>query len=419
MRRRPWPAALLLGASALLAAAAVPAAPHLTSARALADLRSAAEEGDTAADALRERLLRDARRDWRWGSVSGEFVTSGPSEAKTCHPADDPQATEYLTEGASDAYAQALGAHLADDDGLGARARSHVLDLVDTRGFRGLDGAYGGSNQCILELAISTAIWIETAALLEGTPAWGPADRTAFQTWLAGEVYPKVAWASRARSNNWGVAGSLAAWAIARYVAGAVPLLEEQEPEPRRLEPEAAAAAHGALQHARLSGELAGDAHCPERGIQPGGGIPEELRRGATGCDGRHLVADDASLAYQTMHVQLLVLHAELLRRDGDPSLYTAESAPGAPAILQAILFVIDNPDPEGRSWPWPDARLGTLVVASGFYDHPALADAADGGETFRGGRLLPYARVTHGPEMASSRRTLGAPGKPVYVEGP
>jgi hypothetical protein len=157
-------------------------------------------------------------------------------------------------------------------------------------------------------------------------------------------------------------------------------------------------------------------------GIQPDGGIPEELRRGATGCNGDHLVDDDDSLGYHTMHVELLVLHAELARRRGDSSLYDVDVAPGAPAILQAIRFVIANGTPDSESWPWPEARLGTLVVAATYYQaDPQLAEEAGRDGTFRAGRTLPYARVTHGTETARSAANtplpeLGRPGRPEPV---
>jgi hypothetical protein len=395
------------------------AAAGLTSTTSLAALRDAADEGHEPEEALVADLHDAARRGWRWGSVAGEFVTSGPRTSKTCHPANDPASTKYLKEGAPDAYAQILGAHLAGDAQLAVRARSHVVDLLDTTSFRGLDGNFGADNQCILEVAISIPIWIETAKLLEGTSAWSASDRASFQAWLAGEVYPRVAWASRVRSNNWGSAGSLAAWAIAVYVDGTIPVLREAEPVRVDLAPTAAAAAHLGVQRARMSGVYEGDAACARVGIQPDGGIPEELRRGATGCNGSYLVDDDASLGYQTMHVELLVLHAELARRRGDSSLYDVTVAPGVPAILQAIRFVIANGAPGGKSWPWPESRLGTLIVAATYYQaDPQLAEAAGSDGTFRAGRTLPYARVTHGVETVQSgeEEPLGKPGRPILV---
>lgn len=405
---------------ALLAAEVGGAAPGLIGLDDLAALRAAADAGRSPEQSDRERLLEDARAAWRWGSVSGEFVTSSTGDGKRCHPLSNPAAAPYLTEGAPDAYARALGAHLSGDEALAAAARARLLDLVDTHGFRGLDGPFGGGNQCILDLALSLPIWIETARLLEETSSWSPADGAAFRAWLSGEVYTRVAWASRERSNNWGVAGSLAAWSIATYVGDEVESLEEIEPVYRSDSPPDAAAAHAEVQLARLRGSLAGDARCESLGIQVHGGIPEELRRGVTGCEGTHLVEDDASLRYQALHVELLVLHAELMRRQADYSLYEAAVIPSVPAILQAILFVIDNPTPGGRSWPWPDSRAGTLTMAASYYAHPSLAAAADAADGFRGGRNLPYARITHGWREQGTGAPLlpeiGAPGRPTLA---
>jgi hypothetical protein len=402
----------------LLASASAQASPGiLTSAQELAAIRAAADAGRSPEAQESQRMIQDARRPWRWGSVSGEYVTTAlPS--KTCHPADDP-ASDYLLEGAPDAYAQAIGALLTGDPELAAQAREHVLDLVDTSGFHGLAGDYDADNQCILDLALSIPIWIETARLLEDTPVWSADDAAAFQAWLAKPVYPRVAWASRVRRNNWGAAGSLSAYSIARYVEGGVASLEEVAPESRSLAPSAAADAHTEMQRLRIGHTWVGDARCPELGIQPHGGIPEELRRGSTGCDGTYLVADDNALAYQTMHVELLVLHAEALRRLGDPSLYRLEAAPGVPAILQAIRFVIANSSPGGRSWPWKDSRWGALVVAASFYGDPVLTEAARGGSTFRGGRTLPYARFTAlAPPLVADPDAgpVGQPGKPMFT---
>lgn len=406
-----------------LAAGTAVAAPGLVDVEELEALRAAADAGQLPERWERDRLLVDARADWRWGSVSGDFVTSLSGDVKRCHPASDEGASSYLTQGAPDAYAQVLGALVSGDDELAQEARGHVLDLVDTRGFDGLEGPFGGSNQCILDLSLSVPIWIETARLLERTGVWSQADGSAFRSWLAGQVYSRVAWASRERSNNWGAAGSLAAWSIARYVDGEVASLSEIAPAPRSDSPAEAAAAHAALQLERLHGELAGDARCDLLGIQVHGGIPEELRRGSTGCAGSYLVDDDASLRYQALHVELLVMHAELMRRSGDYSLYEAAVTPQVPAILQAILFVIDNPTPGGRSWSWPSSRAGALTVAATYYASPVLAAAADTDDGFRGGRTLPYARITHGHAErgvgAPLEPEIGAPGRPSLAKSP
>lgn len=362
-------------------------------------MRNLADQGVAHYVASREALRREAQRDWRWGSVAGTFTTTRQEGEKTCHPSADPGQVDALKEGAPDAYAKVLTYHFGSGSGTGSdvgfaeEARARVIDWVDTGGFQGLGGLdWSGQNQCILELGISIPVWIETAILLESTPSWVPADRASFAHWLAREVYPKVAWASRVRRNNWGAAGSLSASAIARYVNGWVPELAEVEPEPRTLDPRSAWREHDAIQLDRIRTLWKGDSECERHGIQDHGGIPDELRRGAGGCDAASIPsADDPGLGYQTMHVELLVYHAEMLRRAGDGTLFSATTAGGAPALLQAILFVIDNPSPDGRSWAW-GARIGALAVAQRVYGDPRLSTALRDPPSFRGGRTLPYA---------------------------
>jgi hypothetical protein len=205
---------------------------------------------------------------------------------------------------------------------------------------------------------------------------------------------------------------------IARYVEGTVATLRELEPSVVETSPAAAAAAHVAMQRRRIGRVWAGDSRCSALGIQWHGGIPEELRRGSTGCDGASLANGDRSLTYQTMHVQFLVLHAEAMRAHGDDSLYEALLPEGVPAILQSIRFVIANPA-GGRSFGWPDSRQGALNVAATWYDDEHLEAEAKRTATFRGGATLPYTRLTHlgiaaPPEAIET--PLGAPGKPRLV---
>jgi hypothetical protein len=392
-------------------------AGNLTSIADLDAIARAAQQGSASASASLAALHAEAIQSWRWGQVSGSYVTTLQGDAKACHPESAPGQTQYLKEGAPDAYAKVLAYHLRTEPdeasrlALAAEARERVLDLVDTRGFSGLDGLdWSASNQCILELGISIPVWIETALLLAETPVWKPADRAAFAHWLAQEVYPKVAWASRVRRNNWGAAGSLSASLIARYLNGEVAALTEVKPTARTIDPSTAWHEHDAMQLRRIHTQWAGDSQCASYGIQNHGGIPDELRRGAGGCTATSIPsADDPALSYQAMHVELLVYHAEALRREGSSALYDAETDAGARAIHQAILFVIANPTPGGHSWPW-GVRSGAALLAFRAYGDPRLAQAAASGSTFRGGRTLPYAALTlpPPPNMLDEATPLG-----------
>lgn len=397
--RRAAPVCALL--ALVVGFAQVGRAGNLTSVGELAAIARAAAEGSVSAANAISSLRREATQNWRWGHVGGNFVTTLQAGAKTCHPESAPSQVQYLKEGAPDAYAKALAYHLrtqpdeASRVALAAEARQRVLDLVDTTGFHSLAGAdWSASNQCILELGISIPVWIETALLLADTPVWSSADRASFAHWLADTVYPKVAWASRVRRNNWGAAGSLAASLIARYVDGQVTELAEVAPTSRKLTPPAAWQQHDDSQLRRVGTQWAGDSECSIYGVQNHGGIPDELRRGAGGCTATFIPsADDPALSYQTMHVELLVFHAEALRRAGSNALYEAKTAAGAPAIRQAILFVIANPSPGGSSWPW-GVRSGAVWLAHRVYGDAKLAPAA-AGSSFRGGRTLPYVALT------------------------
>jgi len=387
-------------------------AGNLTTAHELASVALAAQSSASLARSL-ETLQNEAARSWRWGQVGGNYVTTLQGGAKACHPESAPAQVDYFKEGAPDAFAKALAYHLrtAPDEtsrlALAQEARQRVLDLVDTSGFHGLGSDWSGENQCILELGVSIPIWIETALLLGETPVWKATDRAAFAGWLAEQVFPKVAWASRVRRNNWGAAGSLAASLVARYVNGVVPQLTEVAPSALTLSPAAAAQQHDAQQLLRIGTSWRGDSSCAVYGIQDHGGIPDELRRGAGGCNATFIPsATDTGLTYQTMQVELLVFHAEAVRRAGSRALFDAKTPAGASAIQRAILFVIANPS-GGPSWPW-GPRTGALWLAARAYGSTQIARAAEGG-SFRGGRTLPYAALTGALPSSSS----GSPPPP------
>ena len=353
-----------------------------------------------------KRLLKEARREWRWGHPGFEYITSVDSKGKkTCHPVSDPSQLDYLKNGAPDVYAKALSyrtAHPAMRDVMtGFDARSLLLELAGTSGFHGPDGKdFSGRNQCVLDLAVSVPIWIASAELLEGTGIWTSRERGVFSYWLESEVYPLVAWASRVRRNNWGAAGSLAARMVARYVSATRLVLREESPVPHYLFARDAVDEHDQMQRDRMGTDWAGDSSCPVYGIQPHGGIPDELRRGKGGCAAIDLPSQgDSGRNYQTMHVALLAMHAEVLRHAGDLSLYELQTEAGDPALLQSILFVIDNPSAGGRSWDW-GGRTGALRAALRHYEDARLSAAVEANDHlgFRGGRTFPYTQINLRP---------------------
>jgi hypothetical protein len=353
--------------------------------------------------ALNERLVGDSQRPWRWGWPSDRFVTTRNADGhKTCHPADDPTLTDFIKNGASDVYARALalrtnGPTRGVEQGA-FEARMLLMKLAATHGFEGLGKEkFSGDNQCVLDLATAVPVWISAAELLDEAGVLTFSERLSFAWWLGREVYPLAAWAGRTRRNNWGAAGSLAARMIARYVEPLRPLLKEYSPEPHYVFAGDAVQEHDRVQLDRMGTHWPGDSRCPHFGIQSHGGIPDELRRGAAGCQGSALPSeDDPGLTYQTMHVALLVFHAEVLRLEGDASLYELRTESGAPALLQAILFVIDHPE-GGPSFDW-GFRTSALRFAHRYYGDPRLAAQIEANAHlgFRGGRILPYGQI-HG----------------------
>ncbi len=73
--------------------------------------------------------------------------------------------------------------------------------------------------------------------------------------------------------------------------------------------------------------------------------------QGTSGCGGTYIKTTDNSYTYTHNYLTYLVLHAELLRRRGDTSLYTHVKADGGGSIQKAVRFVIANT--AGTSWDW------------------------------------------------------------------
>jgi hypothetical protein len=323
-----------------------------------------------------------------------------------------PRGPDYLIDGSRLTYAKMLAAHLSDDADAGAYARdarARILDLTDTTSWGGRE--LSADNQCVLYLSWYVTGFIMAADLLEEFPTiWTSADKRQFQAWLASEVYPRAAWASRVRTNNWGSGGSYGAAMIADYLWDSGLTLEEREPRALRLSPAQAYREHTAEQLSRMSTRVAArderDSRClPFKGIQPSGGIPDELRRAKIDnplgmCDAEYLPRIDggysSAYAYQMTHVEALVAHAELALRRGDRSLYDNVAADGSGSILRAIKFVIANPKNPGASYKWDEHRLAMLYVAQRYYRDPAIAEQLHSSSQ-RSGEVVTYGVLTHG----------------------
>jgi hypothetical protein len=300
---------------------------------------------------------------------------------------------KYIGEGAPLIYAQAMAYHLTGDAAYARAVRERLLDLTDTYGYGG--EKYSGANQCILNLSWYMPSWIMAADLIEDYQEWHTDDKRAFQRWLVEEVYKKTAWSSRHRNNNWGAAASATSGMIADYLWDAPYLLEGATPS-------VAYAEHKRRQLDRMNGIWQGDSGCPIWGIQTYGGIPDELRRGASGCLAQWLVKSDASWTYTQTHLEGLVTHAEFLLRRGDNTIYENIRNDGSGSLLKAIHFVIDNPIDASKSLHWKDNHMPTLEVAFRYYRDPVLAEQLHFGQQDRfiggpSGQMLHFGTITHG----------------------
>lgn len=334
-----------------------------------------------------------------------------------------PRGPLYLIDGSRLTYAKMLAAHLtlgtSRADAYARDARRRILELIDTTNWGGT--AYHTDNICILYLSWFMPNFVMAADLLESFPQiWTTNDKRAFQRWLALEVYHKAAWSSRSRTNNWGSSGSYAAAMIADYLHDSGRTLQEYAPTRRSLSPGQAYFEHTREQLSRMSTTITDrdrqDSRClPRKGIQPGGGIPDELRRASISnplqmCSATYLPSITggylAAYQYQMIQIETLIAHAELALRRGDRSLYDNRAADGSGSLLRAINFILANPARSSASYNWQDHRKSQLYVAFRYYRHSAM-QRQFGSEALRGGEIVTYGRLTH--SFASSEN----PGRP------
>jgi len=282
---------------------------------------------------------------WPFGSISGN---------QNCFK---PQEPEFLGDGAPLVEAKAIVYHLTGDDRYAADVRRHILELSTTGGYNGDE--YSGANKCILNLSWFVPSWIIAADLVEGYPGWTPGDKQKFQQWLANVAYRKTDWASDVKVNNWGAAGSAASGMIADYLADSGIMMIDRD--------HGKIAAKDAYEKAkkRQIDRMNGNSYmnttgCPNhggQGIRPDGGIPWELVRGSTGCDGRWIVDVDKSWTYMITTTTAMLQHAELLWRRGDDSIYENTTKSGAGSLLRAIHFLIHNPNNPSKSVDWKEDK--------------------------------------------------------------
>ena len=326
----------------------------------------------------------------KWPKLSGEIVISGGSSSKPI---------QLSSDGGKLAYGTAIAWHLTGKDKYAIRAKELILDLTDTYGYRDANQKeFHWGAQGILNLARGGTPYIYAANLLEAWQGWSIDDKLKYQIWLRDIMYNKVAWASRTRKNNWGVAGSFSAAVISYYLMDHPEWkLEELSPFHQKLSPREAFDSHNAYQLGRLSTSVDWkmDAKASLWGILSNGAIPEEIRRGKDPIDGDHLASKGSGTNYTMTHIEHLTAHAEFLLRLGDSSLYDNIANDGSGSLLQAYLYVIHNPV---KSHCFTSDRINALYIAYQYYKHPAILSSLRecGPGNISGQRLALFGRLTH-----------------------
>jgi len=362
---------------------------YLTTPQELAFIVKKAGQGVEPYQSAVQQVLRTAGEPsyWPYGTIGGQQDVAG----KTMRP-------PYLGYGSGVIFAKAMAYHLSGQAEYAANVRTLLLDLNDTNGYGG--DVYSGGNQNILNLSWYLPGFIMAADLIEGYPGWSRADKHEFQKWLAVEIFKKVEWASDVRSNNWGSAGSATTAMIADYLTNSGLMLVDRDG--KELTPAQAYAEAKQRQLDRMNGNTYMDNYsCHQAvGIRPDGGIPEELVRGTTGCDGLWIKELDGSYGYMMTHLQGTVMHAELLLRRGDASIYENKTKTGAGSIWRAIHFLINNPNDKSKSVPWEEKQV--LEPAYRYYRDPYIAqqlgiNTANRYIGSRNNQMLHFGTITHG----------------------
>lgn len=362
-----------------------------------------------------------AAATWTHGTLSGtpagateDFYTAAGVATSTSQDPVTDVFVEYPNGGAT-IYQKALAGHLLGDTAYFDTAIDKIEQLSRSTW---TDTTYNGATQAILHAATSIPLWIQAADLMTDYSGFTTAKQEAFKDFLAAQIFPKVSWASHARKNNWGSAGSLCSWMIADYVDGYIANLTDTEdsvPNQTSVTPAAAKVIHFDLQKDRMGTSVQMDeSTCAIWGIQNNGAIPSETRRGAggaggnVGCNSTSLLddleaVDTTARTYQIKHLQHLIFHAECMRRRGGEGLYNFRTPNGSYAIRQAIRFVIHNPTDLSDSTDWIGSARPVLYVAHSRYKDKFMKDEADLYTSTKGGGELPYGRFTHGYGVSPS----------------
>ncbi len=346
-----------------------------------------------------EGILREAQKPWPYGDVGEHFglMSTGKGQFEQhCVRLDHRCAKTVLTDASQRLYARVLAYLMTFDARYAEEARSILLSFSRSSGFGEINGVAdtSGTNQCALEVSLLMPLLIESAMLLDTYPGWSADDRASVQQWLAVEIYPVTSALARTRKNNWGNSGAFASWAIAHYLLDTDLVLQDHIQPDEQLSPADAKVAHVQTQLDIVGNSWRGDSQCDEFGVQNHGGIPDELRRGSSGCDATSIAEKDLSYHYQQHASAILIFHAQAMQRLGNNQLYEKRLPNGERLVLQTVLFVIDNTD--GNSYNWRSGSIGALRVLNDYYFDPRICDQLDQSDLFTEGSYLPYTKLTY-----------------------
>lgn len=389
---------------------------YLTTPQELRKIAAKAKAGLEPYRSAHQHVIAYANKSWDWPPPSGRI---------TCPSEDEPA---YIRQGSILIYAKALAYHLTADERYAAAVKEQIQGLLRIRSLGKPGNTKKPDRQCQLNLSWSIPGFIRAADLIEDHDAWKKSGlKWELQKWLAQVIYPTISFTAEVAVSNWGAAATNCATYIADYLSDSPGLrlvsynrLESKEPITARSPAEAYAHAID-LTLERMNGTRAegkgGSSRACDRDaisksmIRPDGGIPDELRRGSSGCTGAHILKNDRSNTYSQTHLQNLIAQAELLLRRGDKRIFdniqssplpiTYLSAkgeqlsvllpPGRGSLKQAILFVLDNPRSQG-----PRSLKSAAEVAYRYYRHPAMLAATLPTRPNSGTRAMSFETLTH-----------------------
>jgi hypothetical protein len=390
---------------------------YLTTPQELQVIRAKAAKGLEPYKSAVSEVVAQASRPWTWKT---------PSAKVTCPDADEPV---YLKQGSVLVYAKALAYHLTGKEEYALAVNMAVEDLLRVSSFGQPGNSKKPDRQCQLNLSWTIPGFIRAADLLEDVPAWRESGlKRKFQNWLSEVVYPTISFTAETSVSNWGAAATNVGAYIADYLWDRADLrlvsynrLDGKQPTTTRTPAEAYEhAAQLALERmngTRAEGKGGSSEACDfnpatKSMVRPDGGIPDELRRGSSGCGARRILEDDDSNVYSQTHLQNLVAQAELLLRRGDKRIYDniRQDSPllaysdargkkheirlpsGRGSLKNAILFVVDHP-----SHQKPRSLKSAAEVAFRYYRHRAMLKAVTRSRPNSGSRAMAFETLTHG----------------------